>query len=139
MFDSRNSEYSWANAQIVLLGVVITRIHGVKFSVKKEKEYLFGRGDQPHAIQHGNKTYEGELTLLQSHTERLQSHLALDEDLTDLQPFDITVSFVKRGERQISTYILKGAEFTEDPREIKQGDKMMEITLPILFLRREVA
>ena len=71
--------------------------------------------------------------------EALQIGLEAHEDLTDLGDFDIVVSFVKKGDPLIKTYILKGCQFTEDPRELKQGDKFMELALPILFLRREAA
>ena len=139
-FDSNSPEYRWADVQIVMLGRILTRVRGVKFSIKREKEYLTARGDDPHAIQHGNRTPEGELTLLQSEVEALQAGLEPEEDLTDLSAFDITVSFVRKNNpTQIVTYILKGVEFTEDNRESKQGDKFMEITLPIMYLRREAA
>ncbi|TCI93676.1 hypothetical protein [Tenacibaculum sp. M341] len=139
-FDSNSPEFRWADVQVVVLGRTITRIRGVKFSVKREKEYLMARGEDPHAIQYGNKTPEGELTLLQSEVEALQKLLAPYEDLTDLPPFDITVSFVRASEpEKIATYRLIGAEFTEDNRELKQGDKFMEITLPIMYLRRLAA
>ena len=139
-FDSKSTEYRWADVQIVMLGRILTRVRGVKFSVKREKEYLMARGEDPHAIQYGNKTPEGELTLLQSEVEALKLLLSPEEDLTDLPPFDITVSFVRNSAPgKIATYMLKGVEFTEDNRELKQGDKFMEITLPIMYLRRLAA
>ena len=139
IFDSKSPEYSWANVQIVMLGKLLTRVRGVKFMIKKEKELLYGRGEDPHATQSGNKVPEGELTLLQSEVEAMQLGLDNDQDLTDIAPFDVVVSFVRKGSPKVVTYILKGVEFTEDGREIKQGDKFMEITLPILFLKRENA
>ncbi len=138
-FDSNAPEFKWADVQIAMLGKILTRVKGVKFAIKKDKGYLHARGENPHTIQSGNKTPEGELTLLQSEIERLQEGLEPHEDLTDLAPFDVVVSFVKKGSIKITTYILKGVEFTEDTREMKQGDKNMEIALPILFLRREAA
>ncbi len=138
-FDSKNPEFKWADVQLVMLGKLVTRIRGVKFMIKKEKEYLHARGENPHAIQSGNKTPEGELTLLQSEVEALQNGLQPHEDLTDLGDFDIVVSFAKKGDPLVKTYILKGCQFTEDPRELKQGDKFMDLTLPIMFLRREAA
>ena len=32
---------------------------------------------------------------------------------------------------------LLGVQFTEEPREMKQGDKFMEITLPFIFLDKK--
>lgn len=138
-FDSKNPEFAWADVQIITLGKLVTRIRGVKFSIKKEKEYLHARGENPHTIQSGNKTPEGELMLLQSEVEAMQRGLESHEDLTDLSDFDVVVAFAKKGDSLVTTYILTGCQFTEDPRELKQGDKFMEITLPIMFLRREAA
>lgn len=130
-------EYGWANVEIAMLGRVLTKARGVKYSAKKEKEYLHARGENPHSIQSGNKTYEGELTLLQSELEAIQRQLKPDEDITDLPPFNITVAYVPKDGLNVVTHILKGVEFTEDPREIKQGDKFQEIVTPIMFLGRE--
>ena len=133
-FDSK--EFPWHSVQIAIDGVVLTRVTGVKFTIKTDKEYDYGRGADPHEILSGNKTPEGEITMRQSEAEKLQDKLTDEQDLTDLPPFDVVVSFVpKRGQQQVS-YTLKGAEFLEDNRESKQGDKSMELTFPIMFLKR---
>lgn len=33
------------------------------------------------------------------------------------------------------TDVVQGIQFTEEPKELKQGDKFMEITLPFIALR----
>lgn len=135
-FDNR--EFPWSSVQIVADGESLTRARGVKFSIKRDKEYLFAKGDNPHEILAGNKTPEGELILLQSEVEKFQRKLQDDQDLTDYPAFDVVIAFVpKRGQTAV-TYTLKGVEFTEDNREHKQNDKSMEITLPIMFLKRLV-
>jgi hypothetical protein len=130
-------EYAWSNVEIAMLGRVLIRVRGVKYASKKEKEYLHARGENPHSIQSGNKTYEGELMLLQSELEAIQRQLGATEDITDLDPFNITVVYKPKGVGSLVTHILKNVEFTEDNREIKQGDKWQELTLPIMFLERE--
>ena len=37
----------------------------------------------------------------------------------------------------IKTDELIGVQFTEDPRELKQGDKFMDVTLPFIFLNKK--
>ena len=138
-FDSRTPEYAWADVQLMMLGKLVTKVRGVKFTIAQEKEYLHARGENPHSIQRGNKTPEGELVLLQSEVEAIQTQLQPHEDLTDVADFDVVVAFVQKGTVKVNTYILKGCQFTEDPRELKQNDKFMELTLPIMFLRREAA
>tara|TARA_R110002050_G_scaffold295237_1_gene453866 strand:+ start:23588 stop:24001 length:414 start_codon:yes stop_codon:yes gene_type:complete len=136
MFNTK--QFAWSNLEIALGGRVLTGARGVEYTSKKEKELLHGRGENPHSIQSGNKTYEGNLILLQSEVEALQRQLSDDEDLTDLDAVNITVAYVPKAGANVVTHILKNVEFTEDPRGMKQNDKFQEITLPILFLGREV-
>lgn len=132
-----SKEYAWSNVEIAMLGRLLTRVRGVKYIAKKDKQYVHGRGENPHAIQSGNKTYEGELMLLQSELEAIQRQLKATEDITDLEGLNITVVYKPKGIGSVVTHILKGVEFTEDPREMKQGDPFQELTLPIMFLERE--
>lgn len=130
VFNSR--EYQWSNVKLFMLGRFITGLQGVSYTAKQEKEYIYGVGDEPRAIQHGNRSYEGEIKILQSELEALISS-APRKDLLGLQ-FDIVVSYVPQGDSKIITDTLKGCEFSEVPKGMEQNDKMMEITLPIIFL-----
>ena len=130
-------EFAWSNVEIAMLGRVLIRVRGIKYAAKKEKEYLHARGENPHSIQSGNKTYEGEVMLLQSELEAIQRQLKSTEDITDLPPFNITVVYKPKDGTSLVTHILKNVEFTEDNRETKQGDKFQELTIPIMFLERE--
>lgn len=132
-----SKEFAWSNVEIATLGRTLTKVRGVKYVSKKEKEYLHARGENPHSIQSGNKTFEGELMLLQSELEAIQAQLQSTEDVTDLAPFNVTVVYKPKTGNTLLTHILKMVEFTEDPREIKQGDKFQELTLPIMFLEVE--
>ena len=65
-------EYEWSDVNVIVAGRPVTGIRGVKYSSKQEKELLHAKGNKPIGIQHGNKTYEGELTLLQSEYEAMK-------------------------------------------------------------------
>ena len=133
-----SKEFAWANVQVVSHGRSIGGLRGVKYTVKKDKEAIYGRGENPHSIGSGNKEYEGELMLLQSEATLMQRLLAdPTQDLTDLPPFDLVVSYVPKGAQAPVTDILKCVEITEDTRDMKQGDKFQEITLPMLFLGKQ--
>lgn len=131
-FDSR--QYEFADLVLVLGGKTITGFRGVKYSAKQEKELLYGKGAEPLSIQKGNRSYEGELTLLQSELETLIAN-SPDASILSLQ-LDAAVCYGNptKGDVMI-TDILQGIQFTEESKEIKQGDKNMEITLPFIFLR----
>ena len=132
MFNSR--EYEWADLTFLLGGKDLTGFRGIKYSIKQEKEVVYGKGNMPIAIQKGNKSIEGEITVLQSELEtlRLQDK---DNSILNLQ-LDAVVCYGNplNGDVLI-TDVIQGIQFTEEPKELKQGDKFMEITLPFIALR----
>ena len=134
MFDSR--QYEFADVTLVLGGKDITGIRGIKYSKKQEKEVLYGKGNQPHSIQKGNISYEGELTLMQGELETLIASSS-DASVLSLQ-LDAVVCYGNpaNGDTMI-TDVLQGIQFTEENKELKQGDKFMDVTLPFIFLRKK--
>ncbi len=133
MFNSR--EYEWSDVNVVAAGRPLTGIRGVKYSSKQEKEALHAKGNKPHSIQRGNKTYDGELTVTQSEYEALRA--AGGGDILDIS-IDIVVAYGNPSKGDvITTDLLMGAEFTEDNTEWKQGDKYQEKSLPFIFLDKK--
>ena len=131
MFNSR--EYEWADITLMLGGKDITGVRGVKYSSKQEKELVYGKGNEPIAIQKGNKSYDGEFTVLQSEIETLR--LQGGGTILNLQ-LDAVVCYGNptNGDALI-TDIIKGIQFTEEPKDAKQGDKFTEHSLPFIALR----
>lgn len=134
MFNSR--EYEFADVTVIVGGKDITGLRGVKYSVKQEKELIYGKGNLPHSIQRGNKSFEGEITVLQSELETLIAN-SPDQDLMELQ-FDTVVSYgnPSNGDVMITDKLI-GCQITGYDKELKQGDKFMEVKLPVIFLRKE--
>lgn len=131
MFNSR--QYSYADITLELGGRIVTGARGVKYDSKMEKELVYAKGNEPQHIQRGNISYEGELTVLQSELETLRalgggSILGLRLDAT------VVYGDPAKGDIVITDKI-RGLEFTEDAKEMKQGDKFMEVTLPFIALR----
>lgn len=135
MFNSR--EYEFADLTVMVGGKDTVGLRGLKYSVKQEKEAVYGKGNEPIAIQKGNKSYEGELTILASELETLR--LNGDGTILGLQ-VDIVAVYGNplKGDAMV-TDVLQGVQFTEEPKEYKQGDKFAEITLPFIFLRLKKA
>lgn len=133
MFNSR--EYEWSDVNVVAAGRPVIGIRGVKYSSKQEKEVLHAKGNKPHSIQRGNKTYDGELTVTQSEYEALRA--AGGGDILDIS-IDIVVAYGNPSKGDvITTDLLMGVEFTEDNTEWKQGDKFQEKSLPFIFLDKK--
>lgn len=128
-------EYEWSDVTVVLAGRLVTGLRGIKYGAKQEKELLHAKGNKPHSIQRGNKTYEGEITLLQSEYEALRK--ASGGDILDAS-MDIVAAYGNPTAGDvITTDMLIGVEFTEDSTEWKQGDKFQEKTLPFIYLDKK--
>ena len=124
-------EYEWSDITVVMAGRNVTGLRAVKYSSKQEKELLHAKGNKPVGIQRGNKTYDGEIGLLQSEYEALRK--ASGGDILDIS-FDLVVAYGNPNHGDvITTDLLVGCEFTEDNTEWKQGDKYQEKTLPFIY------
>ena len=129
-FNSR--EYEWSDVSVVLAGRLVTGIRGVSYTSGQEKEALYGKGNKPHSIQRGNKSYSGSIKLLQSELEALQ--VAANGDVLDIS-FNVVVSYGNPTQGDvITTDLLVGCEITEVPKGLNQNDKFMEIELPLIML-----
>lgn len=133
MFDSR--EYEWADLTILIGTRIIVGARGVKYANKQDKELIYGKGNEPYAIQKGNKSHDGELTLAMSELLALQEE-SPTKSILDLQ-VDITVCYGNPEQGDVMhTDKLMGVQFTEEPQDMKQGDKFSEHSLPFVFLRK---
>lgn len=130
-FNSR--QYEWADLTLILGGRDVTGFRGIKYTEKIEREAIFAKGREAYSIQSGNSTVEGEITMLQSEYEALVksgkgSVLSLSLDAI------VAYGNPANGDAIITDRLL-GLRFTESSKELKQGDKMMEISLPFIALR----
>lgn len=125
-------QYGWKDLSISWGGRLIEGVTNVDYTSKKNKTILRGRGSKGHAILHGDYDYSGSLELWQSEVEAMISD-APDNDILNVS-FDIIVAYVPVDGGQTVVDILKGVEFTEIPKGMKQGDTNKLITLPIIFL-----
>lgn len=131
-FDSR--QYSWCKISVAFGGRIIDGITEIEYTEKQEKEYLWGRGCSPHAVLRGHRTNEGKISIWQSELEALTRD-APNKDIMKLN-FDIIITYVPDdGVGEIVTDILKGCEFSEVKKSIKQGDKNMNVELPIMITK----
>jgi len=130
MFNSR--EYEWSDVTVVLAGRNVTGLRGISYSSAQEKEALYAKGNKPHAIQRGNLSYSGSIRLLQSELIALQQ--VSGGSILRLS-LDVVVSYgnPSRGD-VLHTDLVRGVEFTEEPKSINQNDKFMEIELPFIAL-----
>ena len=130
MFDTR--EYEWADVTVVMAGRDVTGIRGVSYTSEQEKEALYAKGNKPHGIQRGNKSYTGSIRILQSEYDALNA--AAGGDALNVS-FNIVVSYGNPSNGDvIKTDLLRGVELTSKPKTLNQNDKFMEIELPLIML-----
>jgi hypothetical protein len=127
-FNSR--EYEFSDTTVIVGGKDLLGLRGVEYTEKVEREVVYGKGGKPKAIQSGNFSYEGNVTMLQSDYEALVVagkgsvlSLSIDISCTYGNPPDI-----------LKTDRMVGCRFTEAKKGTKQGDKFQEITLPFICL-----
>ncbi len=128
------SEYGYSNIAVVVKGRKIRGLRGVKYKASQDKEAIHASGNEPHGIGRGNKTYEGEIVVLQSELEALTDAAGAGKDIMDLRNMNIIVAYSAEEGLPLRTDIIKFAEFTESEKGMSQGDKHSEHTLPFIAL-----
>lgn len=130
IFNSK--EYEWSDITAIVAGRPVTKIRAISYVKKQEKEALYAKGNKPHSIQRGNKSYDTSLTLLQSELEAIEA--ASGGDVLDAS-FNVVVSYGNPSKGDvIKTDLIEGNEITEVPKGMNQGDKFSEHELPGIAL-----
>ena len=128
-------QYEFADISLIMGGRDVVGLRGIKYSEKQEKEVLYGKGNRPLSVQKGNISYEGEVSMTQSEVETLR--LLARQQTGRSSVMGLTLNAIVaygnplKGDMMI-TDRLYGIQFTEDAKEMKQGDKYMEVTLPFI-------
>jgi hypothetical protein len=128
------NQFNYRDVTIYLLGKKLTGAQGVKYSVKVEKEALYGRGNKAMSIQTGNESVEGELKILQMELELLIAAVKLKDPLAKITDFSFDLVVVYQQGLKAITDVIQGVEFSEYEKGLEQGDKFMEISLKFLAL-----
>ncbi len=128
-------QYEFADISLVLGGRDVCGLRGIKYSEKQEKEVLYGKGNKPLSVQKGNFSYEGEISLTQSELETLKTLARTQTGRSSIMSLNLNAVVCYgnplKGDIMITDRIY-GIQFTEDAKELKQGDKYMEVTLPFI-------
>lgn len=135
MVKINDKEYAWGDIQVLLWGRPILGLKGINYSTKKEKEHSHGAGRNPKSIQHGKRTYDGDLKIM--HSELIALNAAARsrgfKDILDVE-IDILVSYIPEFSTKITMDRIVGASFSEFPKGMNEGDKLSEHSMPFLAL-----
>ena len=125
-------EYEWADLTVIAGGSDMIEMRGISWKRKIEREGVFAKGRKANAIQSGNISVDGELTLLKSGADKLMK--AGGGSVLSLN-ITLLLSYGNPSEgNAMTTKRITGVRFTEEGEDWKQGDKFTEVKLPYLAL-----
>jgi hypothetical protein len=124
-------EYDMEDVQLRLLGRRVFGCTAITYGNTQEKIKHYGTSKVP--VSYSREGYEasGEITLLQSEFEAIQKALPRGKSLTDIAPFDITVTYAMEADPDPVTDVLKGCQFNSVEKSLTAGEGGMEVTLPL--------
>jgi hypothetical protein len=122
---------AWADIVTTLAGVILTRITELNYEKKREKTDNYGAGSKPVSRSYGKEEFMADITLHSDEVEAL-TNAAPERDLTLIAPFDITVTSVAALGAAPVRNVLRGVEFKNNPRAMKQGDAVFEVKLELI-------
>ena len=133
-FDTKECE--WADMQVLIAGFRIAKFTAIRYKYSKNKEAIYGEGDEAQGIQSGNRAGEGEIKVYKGALDDMNraAKAAGGLDALDLE-FDIIVTYRAKGARKLQIDTLTGVQFKDFEKGWEQGSVKMDITMPIIFLR----
>lgn len=127
-------EYSWGDIKIWMWGQVVFRARGIEYKREQKTDYLRGAGYEPLAVQCGEKSYPGTLTVLQSELDAFnRTARSKGYDSIVGTSGDIIIEYSKNGIVTIDK--ISGATFGDYSKGMKTGDLHSEHAIPFLGLR----
>ena len=123
--------YEWADVNVMIMGVPIAGITAIKYNDDQDMENNYGAGNKPVSRGYGNITFDDcALTLMSEEVEALQK-LSPTGRIQDIPEFNIIVAYIPTGGLPVK-HTLKMVRFKSNKRDTKQGDKKIEVELPII-------
>ena len=118
--------FSWSSITVNLFGVPVTGIVAVNYKDEQEIEDNWGAGNFPVSRGFGPVKAEASITLLAEEDELLIEK-APEGRLQNIPEFDIVVAYIRPGTTKIVNHTLKNCRFMGNGRDVKQGDKKIEV------------
>ena len=133
-----NREYAWGDISILGGGQPVAGARAINYKVSQSKEALVAAGREPRAIQKGQRSYEGSLTVLQSELMAL-NRSARAAGYQDLLGADISiiVAYAMDGVTMTLDRI-DGVNFSEYSVDASTDSLYMEVELPFVALNIEM-
>jgi hypothetical protein len=124
-------EYSWSSIVLELFGVPVQGITAISYKKKQAKTNNYGAGVEPVSRGYGKKEYDASIEILRSEWTKIIAASPSRDPLT-IGWFPISITY-GNSLADITTDILQGVEFLEDPFDAKEGDTKMLVKLPLIL------
>lgn len=124
-------EKGFAQMVAAIGGSVFTGIDSIEYSDSVEKTANWGAGSKPVSRSYGKYEAKAKIALHMSEVEALQA-IAPNGDLTQIAPFDITVTFPATSGTLFTINKLRGCEFLGNGRTMKVGDQLFVVDLELI-------
>ena len=123
-------EYGWADVVLAINGVPVSGITAISYGEKQDVANIYGAGRYPVARGKGRITPSAKMTLLVSEVLAIQIQ-SINRRLQDIAPFDITVTYLPDS-GIVHTDKIRNCQFTENKRDIKEGDMSIGVELELV-------
>ncbi len=132
MFNSEN--YAHADVAIRFFDGTSLGVQAIKYKVSRAKKNVHTIGADPTGRVRGKKDYEGSVTVTLGELFQIEELLEEDEDITDIKPFLITVSYANQEDGMLRTKKLTYCEFTEaEVSSESSSDDEITVELPLII------
>jgi len=126
------TRHSWADVKINILGRTVSGITAVSYEDKQDKQNNYGAGAFPVSRGRGKYEATSKVTLHAYEVEAIVKALGIGKRIQDVPPFDMIISFLPVGSDGLVTHVIRNCEFTNNKRDIKQGDTVIEVELELI-------
>lgn len=123
--------YAWSDAVFTVASVLVNGISEINYEKKREKTDNYGAGSKPVSRSYGKEEFTADITLHMEEVEAI-TNAAPDRDLTLIGMFDVTVTFAPSLGAAPVRHMLRGCEFKNNTRAMKEGDNMFAVKLELI-------
>jgi len=123
---------SWSSITGVVAGVLVNGFTEINYNKEVEKTDNYGAGSKAVSRSYGKETFSGDITLHSDEVEAL-TNAAPNRDITQIAPFDITITSLAFPGAAPVRNVLRGCEFKNNGRAMKQGDAVFEVKLELII------
>ena len=130
-FDTK--EFGFNDLKIVIAGRPIIGLRGLKIKTSLEMEDITGQGGKTVSRGFGEEKAEGELTLLGSEFNALETYALQTKNLSSIHKlvFDIPIVVGSSLSSGFVRYLATGCQIKEREFEMAAGQQYQEYTLPL--------